>query len=542
MLGTTRSRRFDVVAVRSAVCRSPLPSLRVRSACPGRRDAHLPAGRSRAARHHRRLRRPRLVLARTSPSGALLVDLAGDAPPSLGLPDPDGPGLAGWLRGGRRRARRRPGPARARASGRGWRSCRAADGPLGPTRRAEALAALLAADPRPVVVDCGVARDDAGAAAPSPLARADRTRCSSRGPATSRSGGRWPRRSGRRASCSSTRPGGRCGRGDVEDVLGVPVRGRGRRRPPRSPAPSTPALLAVPRCPQALERALRRACRLTSAAPWPGVCVDDVHRAVRRRRRAPSRPTGRAPGPRRGAARRRRPTLDAVVAGCWPAAAGLGPLEPLLADPAVTEVMVNGPGAVWVERDGRLVPHDVRPRPRRRSSTSSSGRRPARAARRPPRRRWSTPGCPTAPGSTRSCRRWRSTVPASPSGASGRGRAARRRVRRPAVAALLHRRGARAPANIVVSRGHRRGQDHAAQRAGRRDPRGRAHRHRRGRGRAAAAGRATSCGSRPGRANAEGVGEVPHPRPGAQRAAHAPRPHRRGRGAAAPRRSTCCRR
>jgi pilus assembly protein CpaF len=34
--------------------------------------------------------------------------------------------------------------------------------------------------------------------------------------------------------------------------------------------------------------------------------------------------------------------------------AGLGPLEPLLADPAVTEVMVNGPGQVWVERNGRL--------------------------------------------------------------------------------------------------------------------------------------------------------------------------------------------
>jgi pilus assembly protein CpaF len=33
---------------------------------------------------------------------------------------------------------------------------------------------------------------------------------------------------------------------------------------------------------------------------------------------------------------------------------GLGPLEPLLADPSVDEVMVNGPGAVWVERRGRL--------------------------------------------------------------------------------------------------------------------------------------------------------------------------------------------
>jgi pilus assembly protein CpaF len=33
---------------------------------------------------------------------------------------------------------------------------------------------------------------------------------------------------------------------------------------------------------------------------------------------------------------------------------GLGPLDPLLADPAVSEVMVNGGGDVWVERAGRL--------------------------------------------------------------------------------------------------------------------------------------------------------------------------------------------
>jgi pilus assembly protein CpaF len=33
---------------------------------------------------------------------------------------------------------------------------------------------------------------------------------------------------------------------------------------------------------------------------------------------------------------------------------GLGPLEPLLADPSVTEVMVNGPDRVWIERGGRL--------------------------------------------------------------------------------------------------------------------------------------------------------------------------------------------
>jgi pilus assembly protein CpaF len=35
-------------------------------------------------------------------------------------------------------------------------------------------------------------------------------------------------------------------------------------------------------------------------------------------------------------------------------ATGLGPLEPLLADPSVDEVMVNGPDAVYIERRGRL--------------------------------------------------------------------------------------------------------------------------------------------------------------------------------------------
>ncbi|MDQ2631676.1 MAG: CpaF family protein [Actinomycetota bacterium] len=38
---------------------------------------------------------------------------------------------------------------------------------------------------------------------------------------------------------------------------------------------------------------------------------------------------------------------------------GLGPLEVLLADPAVEEVMVNGPGRVYVERRGMLEPTDV---------------------------------------------------------------------------------------------------------------------------------------------------------------------------------------
>jgi len=42
--------------------------------------------------------------------------------------------------------------------------------------------------------------------------------------------------------------------------------------------------------------------------------------------------------------------VDAVVADVE----GLGPLQALLADPAISEVMVNGPGRVFVERNGGL--------------------------------------------------------------------------------------------------------------------------------------------------------------------------------------------
>ena len=42
------------------------------------------------------------------------------------------------------------------------------------------------------------------------------------------------------------------------------------------------------------------------------------------------------------------------MGGVAAVAGGLGALEVVLRDASVTEVMVNGPGAVWVERDGRL--------------------------------------------------------------------------------------------------------------------------------------------------------------------------------------------
>ena len=51
---------------------------------------------------------------------------------------------------------------------------------------------------------------------------------------------------------------------------------------------------------------------------------------------------------------------SAVVTAVVDATLGLGPLEPLLRDPEITEVMVNGPTRVWVERRGRIEPVDTR--------------------------------------------------------------------------------------------------------------------------------------------------------------------------------------
>jgi len=39
---------------------------------------------------------------------------------------------------------------------------------------------------------------------------------------------------------------------------------------------------------------------------------------------------------------------------------GYGPIDPYLADPEITEVMVNGPHSVWVERAGKLIKTDTR--------------------------------------------------------------------------------------------------------------------------------------------------------------------------------------
>lgn len=53
-------------------------------------------------------------------------------------------------------------------------------------------------------------------------------------------------------------------------------------------------------------------------------------------------------------------TREALIRLCISEIVGLGPLEPLLADPDVSEIMVNAADDVWIERSGLLEPVDVR--------------------------------------------------------------------------------------------------------------------------------------------------------------------------------------
>ena len=66
--------------------------------------------------------------------------------------------------------------------------------------------------------------------------------------------------------------------------------------------------------------------------PVPAVDIAAIVRAL-----APLTPSG---------------VVDDVVERVAARVHGLGPVEPLLADPSVSEVMINGPGPVWVERGG----------------------------------------------------------------------------------------------------------------------------------------------------------------------------------------------
>lgn len=50
---------------------------------------------------------------------------------------------------------------------------------------------------------------------------------------------------------------------------------------------------------------------------------------------------------------------QAIVAEIIDDMLGLGPLEPLLADPLITDIMINGPQQIYVERKGKLVLTDI---------------------------------------------------------------------------------------------------------------------------------------------------------------------------------------
>ena len=94
-----------------------------------------------------------MLAARRATAGALVVDLAGDVPAALGLPEPTGPGVAGWLDAGVHV----PPDALGRLeepAGSGLALLPRGHGELDGSR-ADVLTTLLAGDPRSVVVDCG---------------------------------------------------------------------------------------------------------------------------------------------------------------------------------------------------------------------------------------------------------------------------------------------------------------------------------------------------------------------------------------------------
>ncbi len=321
-------------------------------------------------------------------------------------PGPDR--LAG---GGRRRARRRPRAHRAGGRPRPRPCCPGVGRPLGPHRPGRGPGGR----PRSPPLRGRRLRRPRSRASPtgrwSPPARP--TPCSSPGPATSPCAGPRTRRCVPPGSSWSPSPGGRWTAPMSSRSSGAPVRaevavdpggGPGRRRRPagQPPAPGPRAGPAPCRLSRRLEERVHQRLLGDAAA---GVDPIGVARASAGRRRCspapsgPAWPTGWSPASRASGRWRRS----------WPI-------------PAVSEVMVNGPGPVWVERDGCLARTEVVRRPADHRAPRGADRRPPRASGPTGPRPWSTPGCPTAPGSTWPCPRWPWTAPTSRSAASGPGR------------------------------------------------------------------------------------------------------------------------
>jgi len=193
------------------------------------------------------------TLARAADGGALLVDLAGDLPAALGLPDPNDPGLSGWTRAGPDVA----GDALARLElsvGRDLSLLPRGRGRPGPVERHEVLARLLAADHRPVIVDAGVV--DVDSPCLSLLAEASRSLLVARACyLTLRRAANPPVRPS--GVVLITEPGRSLDRADVESVVGAPVVAEIPLDP--AVARAVDAGLLARRLPRALERPLRLA-------------------------------------------------------------------------------------------------------------------------------------------------------------------------------------------------------------------------------------------------------------------------------------------
>lgn len=191
-----------------------------------------------------------LIFARR-PRGSVLVDLAGDAPAALGLPEPEGPGVAGWLAAGPEV----PADALHRLEHQASEGLVLLPRGVGPLAadRAEVLTALLAADGRPVVADCGA---DPGGAALTLAAGATRSVLVTRACFLSL----------RRAVAAPLRPsevvllrepGRSLTRDDVEECLGAPVVAEVTVDP--GVARAVDAGLLATRLPRGLARELGRA-------------------------------------------------------------------------------------------------------------------------------------------------------------------------------------------------------------------------------------------------------------------------------------------
>jgi len=194
-----------------------------------------------------------VLWAAQSPEGALLIDLAGDAPAALGVPEPDGPGVADWLKAGDDVLPEAVGRLEVEVAP-GLGLIPRGSGSLEFGERAEVLAGWLAEDGRPVVADCGVLP---GPAAATVLAgSANHSLLVTRACYLAL----------RRVVAIPTQPSGvvlvsepgrALGRAEVEQVVGAPVRAQISVEP--AVARAVDAGVLASRLPRALARALRGA-------------------------------------------------------------------------------------------------------------------------------------------------------------------------------------------------------------------------------------------------------------------------------------------